>query len=147
MLQKLLNNKTKILLVTLLVILLALIRAYEDILFYDPFLNYFKVDYQNLPLPEIESSSLFFGLLFRYFLNAIISLAIIYVLFKDIEGVKFASVLYALFFIILVVAFFFILSCFSEPSKMALFYIRRFLIQPILLLLFLPAFYFQKQNN
>ncbi|HEY6143962.1 MAG TPA: exosortase F system-associated protein [Flavobacterium sp.] len=147
MLQKLLNNKVKILLAIVLVLLLALIRAYEDVLFYDPFLNYFKVDYQNLPLPKTENVSLFLGLLFRYFLNSIISLAIIYVLFKDIEAVKFASVLYLLFFIILVVAFFFILTCFSEPSKMVLFYIRRFLIQPIFLLLFLPAFYFQKQNN
>lgn len=147
MLQKLLNNKIKILLAIVFVFLLALIRAYEDVLFYDPFLNYFKVDYQNLPLPKTENGSLFFGLLFRYFLNSIISLAIIYVLFKDIEAVKFASVLYLFFFIILAVAFFFILTCFSEPSKMVLFYIRRFLIQPIFLLLFLPAFYFQKQNN
>jgi exosortase F-associated protein len=30
---------------------------------------------------------------------------------------------------------------------MILFYIRRFLIQPIFLLLFLPAFYYQKQNR
>lgn len=146
MLQKLLNNKLIIALVSLLVIFLALIRAYEDILFYDPFLNYFKIDYQNLPLPEIENSSLFLGLLFRYLLNSILSLAIIYVIFKDVEAVKFASILYVLFFVILVVAFFLVLS-FDEPSKMVLFYIRRFLIQPILLLLFLPAFYFQKQNN
>jgi exosortase F-associated protein len=146
MLQKLLNNKLKIALVSLLVIFLALIRAYENALFYDPFLDYFKADYQNLPLPEIENSSLFLGLLFRYFLNSILSLVIIYVIFKDVEAVKFASILYVLFFVILAAAFFLVLS-FDEPSKMVLFYIRRFLIQPILLLLFLPAFYFQKQNN
>ena len=147
MLQKLLNSKVKILLVTLFVVLLALIRAYEDVLFYDPFLDYFKADYHNLALPEIENIPLFFGLLFRYFLNTILSLAVIYVLFKDIEAVKFASALYAFFFVILIIAFFFILNVFEEPSKMVLFYIRRFLIQPIFLLLFLPAFYFQKQNK
>jgi len=147
MLQKLLNHKVRILLATLLVLLLVLIRAYEDVLFYDPFLNYFKADYYNLPLPEIENVCLFFGLLFRYFLNTVLSLAIIYVLFKDIEAVKFASILYLAFFIILVIAFFFVFSFFGETNKMALFYIRRFLIQPIFLLLFLPAFYYQKQNN
>ena len=147
MLQKLLNHKVRILLAALLVLLLVLIRAYEDVLFYDPFLNYFKADYYNLPLPEIENVSLFFGLLFRYFLNNVLSLAIIYVLFKDIEAVKFASILYLVFFIILIVAFFFVFSFFGETNKMTLFYIRRFLIQPIFLLLFLPAFYYQKQNN
>lgn len=147
MLQKILNHKVRILLAMMFVLLLALVRAYEDVLFYDPFLNFFKTDYHNLPLPEIENGSLFFGLLFRYFLNSFLSLAIIYVLFKDIEAIKFASILYLLFFVILVIVFFFVLSFFGETNKMALFYIRRFLIQPIFLLLFLPAFYFQKQNN
>lgn len=147
MLQKLLNHKLRILLAIVLVIMLAFIRAYEDVLFYDPFLNYFKTDYHNLPLPEVSTISLFFGLLFRYFLNTVLSLAMIYVLFKDIEAVKFASILYALFFVILVVIFFVVFSYFGEANKMALFYIRRFLIQPIFLLLFLPAFYFQKQNK
>jgi exosortase F-associated protein len=147
MLQKLLNHKVRILLATLLVLLLVLIRAYEDVLFYDPFLNYFKTDYYNLPLPEIDNFQLLFGLFFRYFLNTVVSLGIIYVLFKDIEAVKFASILYFAFFIILVVTFFFVFSFFGEANKMALFYIRRFLIQPIFLLLFLPAFYYQKQNN
>ncbi len=131
----------------LLVLFLALIRAYEDVLFYDPFLKYFKTDYHNLPLPEVESSSLFFGLLFRYLLNTVLSLAMIYVLFKDIEAVKFASILYLVLFVFIVIVFFVVLSFFGETNKMALFYIRRFLIQPIFLLLFLPAFYFQKQNK
>lgn len=147
MLQKLLNHKVRILLATILVLLLVLIRAYEDSLFYDPFLNYFKTDYYNLPLPEMDTIPLFFGLFLRYFLNTIISLGIIYVLFKDLGAVKFASILYLAFFIMLIVAFYFVFSFFGETNKMTLFYIRRFLIQPIFLLLFLPAFYYQKQNN
>ncbi len=146
MLQKLLNHKVRIALAMLFIILLVLIRAYEDVLFYDPFLNYFKTDYYNLSLPEIDNLQLFFGLFFRYFLNTSLSLAIIYVLFKDIDAVKFASVLYLIFFVILVVIFFFVLFYFGETNKMSLFYLRRFIIQPIFLLLFLPAFYYQKQN-
>jgi exosortase F-associated protein len=147
MLQKLFNHKVRIALAMLFVILLVLVRAYEDSLFYDPFLNYFKSDYYNLPLPEINNLHLFIGLLFRYFLNSIFSLTIIYVLFKDIQGVKFASIMYFILFVILVIVFFFILSFFGGDNKMALFYIRRFLIQPIFLLLFLSAFYYQKQNK
>jgi exosortase F-associated protein len=73
-------------------------------------------------------------------------LAIIYVLFKDVDAVKFASVLYFIFFVILIGAFFFIVSNKGEINKMNLFYVRRFLIQPIFLLLFVPAFYYQKQK-
>jgi exosortase F-associated protein len=90
---------------------------------------------------------LFFGLVLRYFLNSSLSLAIIYVLFKDIEAVKFASILYLIFFTLLILALFLVLYFFGETNKMTLFYIRRFLIQPIFLLLFLPAFYYQKQND
>ncbi len=147
MLQKLLNHKVRIALSIVLIFLLVLIRAYEDSLFYDPFLNYFKTDYYNLPLPEIDNPQLFFGLFFRYFLNTSLSLAIIYVLFKDVEAVKFASILYLIFFVILVIILFFILFYIGETNKMALFYVRRFIIQPIFLLLFLPAFYYQKQNK
>lgn len=147
MLQKLFNHKVRIALAMLFIMMLVLVRAYEDNLFYDPLLNYFKSDYYNFPLPEINNYKLFTGLFFRYFLNTLFSLAIIYVLFKDIQAVKFASIMYLIFFVILVVVFFFALSFFGEENKMVLFYIRRFLIQPIFLLLFLPAFYYQKQNK
>jgi exosortase F-associated protein len=147
MLKKIFNHKVRIALAMLFVVALVLIRAYEDSLFYDPFLDYFKGDYYNLPIPEIDNLQLFFGFFFRYFLNTALSLAIIYVLFKDIDAVKFASFLYFIFFIILLVAFFYILLNNGETNKMGLFYIRRFLIQPIFLLLFLPAFYYQKQKQ
>jgi exosortase F-associated protein len=147
MLKKLFNHKVRIALAMLFVMALVLIRAYEDSLFYDPFLDYFKSDYHNLPIPEIDNLQLIFGLFFRYFLNTALSLAIIYVLFKDIDAVKFASVLYCIFFILLLAAFFFILLKNGDTNKMGLFYVRRFLIQPIFLLLFLPAFYYQKQKQ
>jgi exosortase F-associated protein len=110
-------------------------------------LHYFKKEYYNLPLPKFNFIKLFIGLGFRYFLNAIISIFMIYTLFKDFDAVKFASSLYLLFFVILIVAFFGSLSLFDEVNKMNLFYIRRFLIQPIFLLLFVPAFYYQKKSS
>ena len=147
MLRKLFKYKVRIALVLLLVLSLVLIRAYEDVLFYDPFLKYFKANYHNLPLPEINNLQLFFGLFFRYFLNAIVSLGIIYTVFKDVDAIRFASIVYVLFFMILVIVFFFVLSYFGEANKMTLFYVRRFLIQPLFLLLFLSAFYYQKQTK
>ena len=147
MLKKLYNHKTRVALALLFVVALVLIRAYEDSLFYDPFLNYFKSDYYNLPIPKIDNLKLMLGLFLRFFLNTVLSLAVIYVLFKDIDAVKFASVLYFIFFVLLLAAFYIILLKNGESNKMGLFYVRRFLIQPIFLLLFLPAFYYQKQKQ
>jgi exosortase F-associated protein len=144
MLEKLLNNKIKVVLVIALVLLLALVRAFENALFYDPFSDYFKNDYLNLPFPEFVGVELFFGMTFRYFLNALISLAIIYVLFKDVKLTQFASVLYVVFFIILVSIFFLLITFSDQHHNFLLFYVRRFLIQPLFLLLFVPAFYYQK---
>lgn len=142
-----LKNKSRITIALILVIFLVLIRMFEDSLFYDPLLNYFKMDYNNLPLPHINNLHLFLGFLSRYFLNSIISLGIIYVLLIEFDAVKFATVLYLLFFILLILSFFIVLSFFGEDNKVSLFYIRRFLIQPLFLLLFLPAFYYQRINK
>lgn len=148
--QKLLNYKKEIGLSILLVFLLALIRSFET-LFYDPFLEYFKSDYMGKAFPEYNSLKLFFNLFLRYALNSLISLAIIQVLFKDFMLTKFAGILYSVFFLILILAFFSILSFSDEINNLLLFYVRRFLIQPLFLLLFVPAFYYQdkisKKNN
>ncbi|RTZ03043.1 exosortase F system-associated protein [Flavobacterium bomense] len=147
MLQKILNNKVRVLQFLFFVVLLVLVRAFENQLFYDPFLDFFKKDFAKLPLPSFNAVQLFYGLLFRYTLNTAISLGIIYVLFKEIMMVKFAFVLYYFLFMILMVAFFYIIYFTWGNHNWILFYIRRFLIQPIFLLLFVPGFYYQKQNK
>jgi exosortase F-associated protein len=147
MLNKILQNKVDIFMSLFLVCLLAAVRAFEGNLFYDPFLIYFKGDYMDLPLPEFNALPLFFGMLFRYVLNTVLSLGIIYFLFKDKEMIKFASLLYVFFFVILIIAFFSILSFYGNQNNLMLFYVRRFLIQPILILLFIPGFYYQNKNK
>ncbi|WP_256387078.1 exosortase F system-associated protein [Flavobacterium sp. 140616W15] len=85
MLNNILENKLRIFLLIVFVLLLVGVRAFESQLFYDPFLVYFERDYEVLPLPEFDSLRLFFGLLFRYTLNTILSLGIIYVLLKKLK--------------------------------------------------------------
>ncbi|MNE31902.1 hypothetical protein D3C80_1254920 [compost metagenome] len=145
--NKLRQNIWRILLFLVFVFLLAVVRAFENQLFYDPFLDYFKSDFNSLPLPEYDEIKLFFGLLFRYGLNTVLSLGILYVLFKDIEIIEFASILYGLSFLILIIAFFSIIYFYGEQNNLMLFYVRRFLIQPIFVIVFIPAFYYQKQNK
>ena len=147
MLNKLLQNKTSIFVVMLFVTLLVFVRAFEKQLFYDPFLVYFEGDYMELPLPEFDNLKLFFGLTFRFFLNAIFSLGILYFIFKDKEMISFVSILYLFLFVILIAAFFCMLHFFKNQENLLLFYVRRFLIQPLFVIVFIPAFYYQKLNN
>lgn len=146
MLNKLLQHKAKILITVIIVLCFGLIRAFENQLFYDPFLDYFESDFKNLPFPQVDSFKLFYGLFLRYFLNSILSLILIYVLFRDREILKFSTFLYVFFMVILFVLFFVILSYFTDGNWL-LFYVRRFIIQPIFVLLFIPAFYYQMQNS
>jgi exosortase F-associated protein len=145
MLQKLVENKGKLVWSLFFIMLLVLIRVFEDTLFYDPFLNYYKNEYTHLPFPQINIFKLFFSLGMRFYLNSVISLFLLYVIFKDKQIVKFSALLYMILGSVLMISFIFILISFSEESKMTLFYIRRFLIQPIFILLFIPGFYYQKQ--
>ena len=146
MLQKLLKYKGRVAIALFIVLLLALVRAYEDQLFYDPFLSYFKSDFTIRGLPQYESIKLYFNLLLRFIVNTLLSLALIYTLFKSIEMIKVAALLYGLFFLIFIGIFVVLLTYFPD-NKISIFYVRRFLIQPLLLLLFIPAFYFQVQSE
>jgi exosortase F-associated protein len=144
MLKILLTHKLRFIFVLLFVLLFVLIRVYEDSLFYDPFLNYFKSDFTALPLPVYDSVRLFISLLFRYGLNTALSLGLIFSLFKDVEMVKFAAILYAFFFVVLIFSLYATIYFYEEHNNLLLFYVRRFLIQPIFILLFIPGFYYQK---
>lgn len=146
MLKKIWRNKAILAGVLLLVTLLALLRLYEKQLFYDPFLEFFKGEFQNAPLPNYKAAPLFFGIFCRYLLNSGVSLAIIFVIYKDAQLLKVVSFLYLIFFVLLVVAFFALLYFCEKPDVLVLFYLRRFLLQPLFLVLFLPAIYYQKKK-
>lgn len=143
MVKKMFDNKVRFFLIAIALLFLILVRTFEHQLFYDPFLVFFKSNYQNQVLPEFDGLQLFFGLFFRYGLNTILSLIIIYLLFKDRKMLVFSSGLYLVFFVLLCAVFFGILIFNEYPNYLVLFYVRRFLIQPLFLVLFVPAFYYQ----
>ncbi len=128
--------------IVVLLILIVLVRVFQEQLFYDPFLAFFKAESKELPL--YNNLKLFGGLAFRYLLNTVLSLGIIYLVFKDKAIVKLCIALYLLLFIVFIVVFFIVLNT-DDINLLLLFYIRRFLIQPLFLILFLPAFYYQKK--
>ncbi len=127
--------------------LLVLIRVFESDLFYDPYLLFFKNDYLYMDFPrrEILKLSLFTSL--RYILNSGISISIIFLFFKDKSIVKFSVIVYSLAYIILILIFLYFVINPRQADYYLFFNFRRFLIQPILLLLLLPAFYYYKLKH
>ena len=143
--QNVMSSKKNLAIVGILIFALILVRAFESKLFYDPFLEFFRGEIQNKPLPEYDGFKLFSGLFFRYLINSLITVSIIYFLFKETSIVKLTSFLLLGFFIVLITILFLILNFSSDPDFLFIFYIRRFLIQPLFLILFVPAFYYQRK--
>lgn len=125
--------------------LLILVRAFGPRLFYDPFITYFKNAYLNEAIPEYSSVKLWMSIFFRYTLNTIISLAIIYVAFQKKGLVRFSVKFYIAAFIVLSVFYFILLQYELIDGHLFAFYVRRFLIHPVFVLILLPAFYYQKK--
>jgi exosortase F-associated protein len=145
--RKILQNKfINYSLIIVLLLLIILVRQQENNLFYDPFLQYFKSVFQNKSYPNFNSTLLIFNYFLRYFINSSLSLAIIYLLFKDFKTTKLLLYLYIVLFVLLIFTLFILLYFKNPDYNFILFYVRRFIIQPVFLILFIPAIYFQKLN-
>ena len=127
---------------------LASIRFYESILFYDPLINFFKFsDYLNDKIPDFKAGLLILNTIFRYTLNSLISIGIIAIAFRDRNIVKFSAVLFLILLILTGSVFTYLIFTIENEHFLALFYLRRFLIQPIFILVLLPAFYYYRIKN
>lgn len=133
--------------ISFLVILLALVRFFENELFYDPLIQFYEADYLQNTIPYFETGKMFFNVLLRYSLNSIISLGILYVTFFDRNILEFSVYLYSIFFVICFTVFVFLIFEIENEHFLAIFYVRRFLIHPILVLILMPAFYYYRREN
>ena len=122
--------------------LLVLIRVFENQLFYDPYLLFFQNDYLYIDDPRREIFKLTMFTTLRYALNTIVSLGILYVVFKDKSIVKFSTLIYAISFVVLILIYLYFVVNPKQEDYYLFFSMRRFLIQPIILLILLPAFYY-----
>lgn len=141
------QKSTKYILLFLLFGLLVLVRIFENELFYDPYLTFFQNDYLYIDSPrrEIFKVTLFTSL--RYFLNTLISLGILFVVFKDRSIIKFSAVIYVLAFLILIAIYLYFVVNPRQEDYYLFFNVRRFIIQPIILMVLLPAFYYNKLKS
>lgn len=141
------SNALKSVLLVTLFGMLILIRAFENELFYDPYLTFFKNDYLYIDNPRREVLKLTLFTTFRYALNSAISLGILYMFFKDRSVVQFSLLIYSIAFIVLLAFYLYFVINPKQEDYYIFFNIRRFLIQPLLLLILLPAFYYNQLKS
>lgn len=124
---------------------LVSVRMLEDRLFYDPFLNYFHEANKNLNFPSFEWGKLIVGHLFRFSLNLLFSCLIIQCLFRNKEWTIQGAILIGIIFLITFPIYLYCIDTQFEIGYLFSFYMRRFVIQPLILLLIVPLFYYRKQ--
>ena len=127
--------------------LLILVRLFEDILFYDPYLTFFQNDYLYIDSPRREVLKLTVFTTLRYLLNTSISLGVLYLVFKDKSVVKFSAIIYAMAFVVLISIYLYFVINPRQEDYYLFFNMRRFLIQPNILMLLLTEFYYHKLKN
>ena len=134
----------RFILIGVLLLLLVFIRAFEDVLFYDPYLTFFENDYLHMDSPRREVVKLVLNTTLRFVLNSIISLGILYLVFRDKGILKFSVIIFSVAYILLIIPFLYFVINPKQEDYYLFFNIRRFMIQPILFILLLPAFYYHK---
>jgi len=138
------NRRERLFYISLGFVLLVLLRPLGEYVLYDPLEAYFENDYLKLPLPEMNVALLGLSVSLKYFFNSIVSVGIIHVAFYNKENTKFALKIYCWAFLFLIVFFFLLIIWDQSNSVRLLFYIRRFLMHPLLVLILIPAFYYQE---
>ena len=120
------------------------VRTVESHIFYDPFLTYFHEANKNALFPEFDWFKLIISHLFRFTLNLFFSSLIIYGIFgrKDwtIQGIVLMLIVFAITFPMYLYA----ISSKFEMGYLFSFYVRRFVIQPLTVLLIIPIFYYRQ---
>jgi exosortase F-associated protein len=132
-------------LVLLGIVGLISVRVFEDRIFYDPFLNYFHEADKQAAYPDFEWGCLIISHLFRFILNLLFSSIVIHFIFKNKNWTLQGAALICIVFAITFPIYLYCVSTKFEIGFLFSFYMRRFVIQPLILLLIVPLFYYRKQ--
>ena len=121
------------------------VRFLEDKIFYDPFLNFFKGDFRVAQIPEFETFKLIVSHVFRFLLNLFFSAMVVHFMFLNKKWTLQAIALMTIAFLFFFPIYLWCLFSKMEIGYLFTFSVRRFVIQPIVLLLVIPIFYYRKK--
>jgi exosortase F-associated protein len=128
-----------------LLLILVAVRLFEKHLFNDGLIHFFEYEYLQSSLPNISISHILLIDSVRFWFNSLLSIVILYLFFKQTKLLRFLWIFYGVFFIILAGILYYILNNYEAGNYLGLFYIRRILIQPIILFVLFPALLYQKK--
>ena len=131
-------------LATIAIFGLISVRMVEDQIFYDPFQAFFHLANKHAPFPDFKWMPLILNYFFRFGLNLILSAAVIYFIFKNKKWTLQAVVLMLIVFAITFPLYLYCIYTKFDIGYLFSFYMRRFVIQPLILLLIIPLFYYRK---
>lgn len=134
----------KWLLVGLLIFGLVGVRILEDQIFYDPFQAFFHLANKHAPFPDFNWTPLILNYLFRFGMNLLLSAGVVYLIFKNKKWTIQAVVLMLIVFAITFPLYLYCIHTKFEIGYLFSFYMRRFVIQPLILLLIIPLFYYRQ---
>lgn len=121
------------------------VRFVEEKIFYDPFLDFFHEANKKANFPDFQWAKLILNYLFRFVLNLLLSVTIVYFIFKRKDWAIQAALLILLVFAITFPFYLYCIYTQFDTGYLFSFYMRRFVIQPLILLLIVPLFYYRKQ--
>ena len=125
----------------IVVVSLVAVRLFEKEWFPEVLQDFFASDrYLSQPLPALHFSD-YFSVIFRYAVNSVFSVVLLYIWFPDRPLIRLIIKIYLYAGLILLALFMAAVHFYRPGHYAALFYIRRFLIQPLLLFVFLPLLY------
>lgn len=127
--------------------LLISVRLFEKELFYDPFLAFFKGNTTTENLPKYDDLKLILNLIFRMGLNFILSLFLFHSLFGNKKRTQQLAIILGVIQIAALMFYIYIIKTQFEIGFLFGFYVRRIVIQPLLILVLIPLFYYQKNQN
>lgn len=120
------------------------VRVLQEDLFYDPMLQYFLGADRKAEFPEFNWTKLILSHLLRFLLNLVFSAIIIHGFFLNGKWTLQGVVLICLVFAVTFPIYLYCVSTGFEIGYLFSFYMRRFVIQPLILLLVIPMFYYRK---
>lgn len=122
---------------------MILVYVFQIEIFYDP-LNHFQFNPQNPQVPEINSGKLVLSKSIRYLLNDTFGLMVIWGLFGNKKYLQFAVYVFLFGFLVLLPLYLILVTNFYVETRPFLNHLHRLVLNPVLMMLLIPAFYYQK---
>ena len=121
---------------------LITVYVFQRQLFFDPFQD-FIFNPQHPKYPEVDVVSYILSKTLRYILNDGFALLIIWGLFQNKRYMRFAVLIFMIGLFILLPIYLVLVLNFYESTYTFLNHLHRLVLNPVLMMLLIPAFYYQ----